>query len=291
VGHWNLEMSKLDILDKYIRPVGIENTDAVHLAHWRGYSLNILTDPGKDDAVHWLKSRGVNVWTIDSYAQLARMAGVNTNDNDEVYALMGALDEIKVRAGVKVLFMLGHTGRNADEKSSSSGSIHATRGASAVDEHVDARWVLTKDQGEVRYIATEGRDVDVLKPTALEFDETTKRMRITGMTKADVAADGMVQVVVAVLATQPQGRGLSQTDLVKQVRSRVKAGIAHVKEVIEEAIEANFVIVKHEVKEGGGRAAKMHYLNRPEKPDGDRNRKATPAVVNLASIRTKRKTT
>lgn len=280
VGHWNLEMSKLDILDKYIRPVGIENTDAVKLAHWRGYSVNLMTDPGKDYAVEWLKSRGVNVWTIDSYAQLARMSGVNTNDNDEVYALMGALDEVKVRAGVKVLFMLGHTGRNADEKSSSSGSIQATRGASAVDEHVDARWVLTKDSAEVRYLATEGRDVDVLKPTALEFDEETKRMKITGMTKADVAADGMVQTVVAVLAGLPDGEALSQADLVKQIRARVKVGVALAKQAIDDAVDGDFVEVRNVQKATGGRAAKMHSLKRG-KPTGDRTRTATPRVVDL----------
>jgi hypothetical protein len=282
-------MSKTDLVDKYMRNVGITNIDNVYLAHWRGYNVNILTDPGKDTAVNWLKTRGVQVWTIDSYAQLARMAGINSNDNDEVYALMGAIDEIKIRADVNVCFMLGHTGRNSDDKA--SGGLNPTRGASAVDEHVDARWVLTKDSTDVRYLATEGRDVDVIKPTSLEFDEVTKRMVMGFESKAEVANDGLVQVAVAVLASKGPGVGLTQTQLVDGMRKRVKVGVTHCKEIIEEAIIDNWIEVKHEQRGGGGRAAKMHFLAGNEKPSGDRARNGTPAVVQVPSVHGRRRNT
>jgi hypothetical protein len=294
VGHWNLEMSRQDIVDKYIRNAGIENVANLKLAHWRGQPMNILTEPGKDQAVEWLCTEPVNgrpaaewvhhpegwvqVWTIDSYAQLARMAGVNTNDNDEVYALMGAIDEIKVRANVKACFMLGHTGRNSDEKSAASGHLNATRGASAVDEHVDARWVLTKDSTNTRYLATEGRDVEPLSRCGLEFDEATKHMTLTNRTPADVAVEGNVQVVVAVLATESSAEGMNQATLVKHMRARVKLGIKHCREVIEEAIDAGFVEVKYVQGVTGGKASKMHFLT-GGKPVDDPARRATPAIV------------
>jgi AAA domain-containing protein len=288
VGHWNLEMSPVDIIDKYMRPVGIRNTHNVHIAHWRGYGLNILTDPGKQTAVEWLTSRGVNVWTIDSYAQLARMAGINSNDNDEVYALMGAIDEIKERAGVDVCFMLGHTGRGSDDKN--PGGLNPTRGASAVDEHVDARWVLTKDASDIRFLAAEGRDVTPLPPTALEFTEATKRTKMGSEQKGDIAKHGLVQAVVTVLASAGTGVGMNQTDLVKRLRASVKIGSVHAKDVIIEAEAAGYIDIRREQREAGGRAVLMHYLA-SGKPEGDRTRNATPSEVNLSAGKTPRRRT
>jgi hypothetical protein len=283
VGHWNLEMGRTDLLDKYMRNAGIKNTDNVKLAHWRGQNVNIRTEPGKNTAVHWLKTRGVQVWTIDSWAQLARMAGINTNDNDECYELLGAIDEIKLRAGVGACFMLGHTGRNSDEKTSSTGGLNPTRGASAVDEHVDARWVLTRDSADIRYLAVEGRDVDIMKATSLEFDEATKRSVMGNQSRSEVAADGLVQEVVRVLQSMGD-RGLNQGDLVKRVRANVSIGATHCRQVIEEAEVGGYIEIRTEQRSAGGRASRMHYLA-GGKPEGDRARKATPREVNMARAR------
>lgn len=293
IHHWNLEMSRTDLVDKYMRNTGIVNRKNVSLWHGRGHTLNILTEPGKQDAINALctdtagnfhEGGWADVWTIDSYAQLARMAGVNTNDNDEVYNLMAAVDEIKVRANVRVCFLLGHTGRNSDEKSSSTGHLNATRGASAVDEHVDARWVLTKDGTNTRYLATEGRDVDSMSPCALDFNKETKVMTLTDKTKADVVNEGYVQVVVAVLATEVGEQGITQSDLVRKVRERVTIGVAHCKEVINEAVDAGFVEAKRMPTGRGGRAAIMHFLT-GGKPEGDDSRLATPRIVDIPKRR------
>jgi hypothetical protein len=87
VGHWNLEMSALDLIDKYMRPVGYKNPDNIHLANWQGYRLNILTEPGMAHAVEWLKERAIQVWTIDSWSALCRMCGVDPNNGSEVSML------------------------------------------------------------------------------------------------------------------------------------------------------------------------------------------------------------
>lgn len=288
VGHWNLEMGRSDLMDKYMRNAGIKNTENVKIAHWRGQNVNLLTEPGKDTAVQWLKSRGVRVWTIDSWAQIARMAGVNTNDNDECYALLGAIDEIKLRAGVGTCFMLGHTGRNSDDKASSNGGLNPTRGASAVDEHVDARWVMTKDTADIRYLATEGRDVDVMKATSLQFDESTKRMVMGDQTKSAVAADSLVQEVFSVLSNLDRGVGLNQSNLIKQLRARVKIGANHCKEVIKEAEDGGYIEIRREQQETGGRAQLMHYIAEGQYPD-DRTRNATVREVNMASANVRRR--
>lgn len=258
LGHWNLEMPRGDLVDKYMRSVGIKNVHNVKLAHLRGHSVNLLTEPGKEWAVEWLSTRQVQVWTIDSYAQLARMAGINSNDNDEVYALMGAIDEVKRRAGVRVCFLLGHTGRNSDEKSGSASGLNATRGASAIDEAVDARWVITKDASDIRYIATEGRDVTLVKPTSLTFDEETKRSTLGVITKATAASVGHTQVAVMVVAQNP---GIGRTELIKLMKeSGVPSRSAG--EYIQEAIDTGFIRAEEtqRVGRGGGRKKVAHWI-------------------------------
>jgi hypothetical protein len=103
-------------------------------------------------------------------------------------------------------------------------------------------------------------------------------MTLTNRTPADVAVEGNVQVVVAVLATESSAEGMNQATLVKHMRARVKLGIKHCREVIEEAIDAGFVEVKYVQGVTGGKASKMHFLT-GGKPVDDPARRATPAIV------------
>lgn len=283
-GHWNLEMSDLDLVDKYMRPVGYKNPHNIQLANWRGYRLNILTEQGKAYAVEWLKTRGVQVWTIDSWTALCRMCGVDPNAGTEVGILLGAIEEIKESADVDVCFFLAHTA-----KSSADSDKPATRGASEVDDHVDTRWMLTVDKSDVRFLQAQGRDTQ-MNATSLDFDDDTGRSTIGSTTRAGAAADGYVQLIVKILSDMPGG-GLNESTLVRKMKETKPVGIAKAKEYVNEAIESGFIEVKEESRPGGGRAAKMHYLVGAAAPEGDRARKATPGVVNLSevSIRKRRK--
>jgi hypothetical protein len=276
VGHWNLEMSALDVIDKYMRPVGYTNTHNVHIANWRGYRLNILTEPGKDAAVEWLKSRNVQVWTLDSWTALCRMCGVDPNSGVEASSLIGAIDEIKQRAGVPVFFFLAHIAR-----ASADSERPGTRGASEVDDHVDTRWMFTVDKSEIRYLAVQGRDTE-MSPTSLEFNEKTG-MSKAGTTRQTAAAFGGTQMVVSALQSM-NGKGLNKTALVKKLKE-IQGGLSSRKadEYIEEALTADFI----ELREEHGRAgvSKVHYLTSDSAPEDDRQRKATPGLVDLSSVR------
>jgi hypothetical protein len=278
VGHWNLEMSALDLIDKYMRPAGYKNTHNVHLANWQGYRLNIMTVPGKQAAVEWLKSRGVQVWTIDSWSALCRMCGVDPNDNKEVSDLLGQINEIKVESGVQATFMLAHTARSSAESDKPG-----TRGASALDEGVDTRWMFTVDKSDVRFLQAEGRGTQ-MNAVSLDFNEETGRSVIGSTTKAGAAADGWVQTIVAILRDMT-GRGLNESTLVKKMREVKPVGVSKAKDYVKEAIDDGWVEIKEEVRPGGGRAMKMHYLANMQAPEGDRNMKATPREINLAAVR------
>lgn len=275
VGHWNLEMSRVDLVDKYMRPALFKNPQNVKLAHWQGYRLNILTPLGKKAAVEWLRSREVLVWTIDSWSALCRMCGVDPNDNKEVAELLGTVVEIKVEAGVQAVFLLAHTAR-----ASSESEKPGTKGASSLDEGVDTRWMFTVDKTEMRYISAEGRGTQ-MGAVSLDFHEETGRSTL-GATRQSTAADGWVQVITKIVIGYPQGLSeASLWDKMKQVRPIAKPKAV---EYITEAVESGFIRrEKGETSGRGGRAPWMHYP--PVSTKGEsRGMGATPREVDMRHV-------
>ena len=280
VGHWNCEMDDNELMDDYIRPVGFTNVGTLRVWGLRGHNVNILTYLGKRDAVDWLKGstpdEAVKVWTIDSLARLARMAGVSEKDNDEMMSLLMAVDEIKVEAGVDVCFIIAHTGRMQHEEGQ-----ERARGATVIDDWPDARWIMTKD-GDIRFLAVEGRGVK-METTSLQFDEGTKRSVLGVGNKGEVRANGFVQAVVDVVASNP---GINKTALQNKLKERGVSSNRAADEFIEDAEEAGFIERKSGSNGGRGGKSVLHYPTGWEKPDGG----ATPLVVDVrkASRRTRR---
>jgi hypothetical protein len=271
VGHWNCEMDPAEMMDDYMRPVGIENTDNLHVANLRGYNLNIMTPLGKAWAVNWLTTRAVKVWTIDSFARLARMAGVSEKDNDEVMSLLMALDEIKVQADVEVLFLITHTGRAEME----AGSERA-RGATAIDDWADARWIMVKVD-QVRTLRVEGRGVS-LDETALMFDPETNRSIAGFGGREEIKNDGGVQTIIRLVKDNP---GCTQTELFRLVKDKCSQRLA--RGFIEDAITGGFIEVK--LASGGrGKPSQRHYLAGYDKPEEG----ATPRDVDMRAANRRR---
>lgn len=268
VGHWNCEMDPAEMMNDYIRPVGIENTDNLVVANLRGHRVNILTPLGKQWAVDWLTKHDIRVWTVDSFARLARMAGVSEKDNDEVMSLLMALDEIKVEADIDVLFLITHTGRAEMEEGK-----ERARGATAIDDWADARWIMTKTN-DVRMLAVEGRGV-ALEATALQYNKDTKRSTKGYGGREEVKNDGGIQAVVRVVTEAP---GITQGDMFKVMKGQASQRL--VVQLIEDAVDAGFVEVRKETR-GRGKPANCHYPTGFEKPTGDRTMRATPGVVDM----------
>jgi len=276
VGHWNLEMSRIDLVDKYMRPAGYDRPDNVHLAHWQGYRVNLLTGPGKAMAVEWLTTRKCEVWTIDSWSALCRTCGIDPNDGAMVGQLLEVIQEIKVECGLRAVFMLAHIARHNAES-----ERPGTKGASEVDAVVDTRWMLTTDKTETRFIQVEGRGTQV-PAVSLDFNEETGRSTIGSISRSSAASDGWVQTIVSILQAM-RGRGLNKTDLVKRMNEVRKISARSATQYIEDAEAAGFIDIRSEVM-GRGRPQRVHYLAGGP-PEGDSRRRATPGVVNLATVR------
>lgn len=267
VGHWNCEMEHRELIDQYIRPVGIMHPERLKGLDLRGHNVDILSEMGKEYAVNWLKSNGVQVWTIDSLARLARMAGVAEKDNDEMLNLLMRVDEIKEEAGVDVSFTIAHTGRMEQEE-----GRERARGATVIDDWPDARWIMTRD-GDTRFLAVEGRGVR-LATVALAFDPATGRSVMGIGDKTDMRAAGGVQAVMAVVAEHP---GVTKSKLVEMTKKAMKCGQGAALEFIEDALEGQF-IPKPEKKRGarGGRPTEV-FSPWPKPESGG----ATPRMMNL----------
>jgi hypothetical protein len=271
VGHWNCEMDPHEMLDDYIRPVGIKKTDHLHVANLRGYQVNIMSPTGKRWAIEWLRSREIKVWTIDSFARLARMAGVSEKDNDEVMSLLMALDEIKIAAEVDVLFLIAHTGRMEHEEGK-----ERARGATALDDWADARWIMVK-VGDVRLLRVEGRGV-ALEESAMVFDKDTLRS-VKGFGGRDaIKNDTGKDTVVKVVQQQP---GIGKTALKAALRaSSISSRAAD--DFIAEAIEGGFIEVRDD-KTKPGKPLQGHYLVGSLQGTSSRHQ-ATPADVDLRGV-------
>lgn len=248
VGFWSLEMSKNVLMDRYLRPQGMDENEASNLVIWhgRGYSIPLMSQVGRDWAIQWLRQEMTSVWVIDSFARICAMAGVESNDNDQVLALLRTLDEIKREANVSEMFLIAHTGRSFEGKD-------RARGATVFDDWADARWVLTRD-GDIRFLKVEGRDVD-LPSTSLTYNADTKHLTLGS--GADTAArDHGVQAVVAIVAANP---GIGKTALCAKVGELHMKGYSQMttrSALVDEAESLGFIAG---VQEPGTRGRKMAY--------------------------------
>lgn len=152
VAWWNAEMDPADWYE-YAEATGMVNTARVVVWHLRGGKLNLLDEFVARQVVRWLKRNEVKVWFVDSWRRLCAWAGVGQNDNDMAEQLTAAIDDIKRRAGVQAVLVLAHTGRGQQEE----GQEHV-RGATALDDWVDARWIYVR-QRQDRFFYAEGRRV------------------------------------------------------------------------------------------------------------------------------------
>lgn len=278
VGHWNLEMDHAFLVDQYIRPSGYVNTDNLVIASLRGYRISLTSEVGRKWAVNWLKDNQIKVWTIDSIAQLARMCGISENSNEEMAQMFGAIDEIKTEAGVETCFLIAHTGRAEQEVGK-----ERARAATVIDDWPDFRWVMTVDNSEIRYLQVQGRG-EGLKPTSLDYDPTTHRYTLGGMSRAGAASDGWVQEVMRIVEAHGEA-GITESSLWTKMKEIRPIGKPLAIQHMVEADDGGFIVRKRaEANVGrGGRKAWMHYPI--AKPDaGDRTRRATPRDVNLTAV-------
>lgn len=229
---WNMEMDR-DDWEEYVQPVGIGRLDRIIPKHLRGRPVPILTDLGFEWTVEALKAANTGVWWIDSWRVLCSWNGVNENDNTGGGLLTQRLDEIKVAAGVDVIGLLVHTGRMVHEEGE-----ERARGMTALDDWVDARWVLTRKH-ETRYFAASGRRIKWEGTgTALVFDAQTNRTilgtgdrkqshesEIYGYLFAYVTEHGETNTRQLIAALRSSGLVTSQNKALEEIAGAYASGV------------------------------------------------------------------
>lgn len=232
VAYWNYELDD-DMFRDWVRDVSVQNPDRVaEPLHLRGHNLALWLPDVAERAVRWLRKNEVRFLIVDPAAQAWRGLVENENDNTQIGDFTHALDAIKRRAGVRDLVLATHTGRAKHEVDE-----ERARGATRLEDWMDAGWYLTKDSSGRRSLRASGRDVHVAA-IDLSYDEGTRRVRFTGQTRDQRREnEGIQRVIDALAAWEDAGRNPPTTTQLEQamegdkntrnaaIRAAVAAGV------------------------------------------------------------------
>lgn len=172
VGFLNCEMTG-DMFDDWCRDLGFDRPDLLVPMDLRGYSVPITTDAGRAYIANWLRDNAIWYLVVDSWARMLQMCGGGENDNDAAGALTRAFDVLKREGGTPNLLLLAHTGRQQFEEGQ-----ERARGATALDDWADVRWVYTKNKERDRFIFADKRVT--VPEQKVTFDEATRLLTING---------------------------------------------------------------------------------------------------------------
>lgn len=220
---WNYEVDERQYR-RWLREVRIENTNKVSVLNLRGYRMPLLVSHVEDWVVNWLETHEITTWIVDPFARAFVGSGKSENDNTEVGEFLDTLDVIKDRAGVSELILPTHTGRAEMDKGE-----ERARGATRLDDWADVRWLLTKDEHDIRYFRATGRDVDT-DEERLNYNETTRSLTLGGGDRSFERNRRRTQAVVDIVTAQP---GINLAALRDALR---KHGIKGKNEAINAAI-------------------------------------------------------
>jgi 5S rRNA maturation endonuclease (ribonuclease M5) len=182
IGVFNYEVGAEQYRD-WMRDVGVENTQKVHMLHLRGKRLPIGDPRVRSWVTQWLRERQIKVWIVDPFSRAAIGTVDNGNDEMKVGAFLDHLDVIKAEAGVEELIMPAHTPKAKVESGDESAS-----GSQRLEGWPDALWYVTKDEEGMRFLRAEGRDIDVAEEQ-VTFDPATRGLTLGGWDRRTTAAN------------------------------------------------------------------------------------------------------
>jgi hypothetical protein len=206
----------------WLRDVGIENTDKVHMLHLRGKRLPIGDARVRAWVTQWLREREIKVWIVDPFSRAAIGTVDNGNDEMKVGTFLDHLDVIKGEAGVEELIMPAHTPKGRAESGEESAN-----GSQRLEGWPDALWYLTKDEEGLRFLRAEGRDVDIAEEQ-LTFDQGTRGLALGGWDRRTVAENRDAEQVRRYVQANP---GCTQN----AIQSELGCGVVRVGKAIRAA--------------------------------------------------------
>lgn len=195
VALWNYEVDERQYR-RWLRSAGIGHPERVAVLNLRGQVLDLTSRIGAEYAVRWLGERECSAWCLDPFARAFK--GESENDNSEVGRWLDAVDVIKQRAGVDVLWLPVHTGRGEQQQ-----GAERARGATRLDDWADVRWLLVRDpKSDERYLRATGRDVEV-DEGRLTFDPLSRRLHWSEGGRGDKSASELQATMLAAVEASP----------------------------------------------------------------------------------------
>ena len=184
---------------RWLRDVGIHNTDRVHVLHLRGRTLPLKHPRVRAWVTAWLRDRGVGMWVVDPYSRAYVGSVDNGNDEAQVGAFLDILDVIKGDAGVSELVMPVHT-----PKAKAEAGEETAIGSQRLEAWPDSMWYLTRDvESGNRFLRAEGRDV-LLPEEQLMYDAQRRALVLSGGGgRAETRRQADVEKLIAYITANP----------------------------------------------------------------------------------------
>jgi 5S rRNA maturation endonuclease (ribonuclease M5) len=162
--------------------------------HLRGIKFPFWITDRRKQFTQWLIDNEVSSLIIDTGMAASNGLVDNWNDNNQMMEFTTSLDTLKEESDVDDLYIVTHTGRGFME----DGQEHA-RGATRLEDWMDAGWYLTKDEAQTRYLRAMGRGVD-METMALEFEQSTHTVKTTGIGKDEHQIQRGIEMVTDLLS-------------------------------------------------------------------------------------------
>lgn len=252
VAYWNLEIEQNLYLD-WLKLTGLENMDRLYPLHLRGHQFPLFMPEFQDKVVDWLKRGNIECLIIDPGYKLLTgwptKTGTIENNNDLINEATDVLMSIKDRAGVKDLFVVLHTGHNAQ----SGNDMHARGGSvwGGAPDHLFFMYKKRYVEGdeEIRHFFATGRmpDFDTL---LLAFDPETHLYTPESNMEA-VQERGWARSIVVGLAKLGDNAGAA--DLRKATKGVRNANFP---DAVAAAVKLGYITVEREGRK------EVHRLNR-----------------------------
>lgn len=227
---------------RWLREVGIVNSDKIHVLHLRGQSLPLSHPRVRAWTAAWLREREVKIWIPDPYSRAYVGSVNNGNDEAEVGRFLDLLDQVKTEAGVSELIMPTHSGKGRVEAGEESAI-----GSQRLEGWPDSMWYLTRDETSGhRFLRAEGRDVDIVEEQ-LHHDAETRRLTMGGWDRKEARRLRELDALHLLVIGQP---GASLNELAEGLRWDK----GHVRRVVDSAVASRRIYV-----ENGPNRTQKHY--------------------------------
>lgn len=218
VGFLNYELTD-DLCRTWAKRVPIEKTERVMFWNLRGLNNPFRSREAMKEFAAQVLPLGVETLVLDPLS--GSFIG-DTNNNDEVKRFFLMLEEFKVLAGVKHLFIMVHAGNDATKP----------RGATTLRDHPDAIWSMSKNSAGVRSFKAEGRDVSI-DGGVLSFDEATGLLTFTEGSTGSAVPSELKAKIYDFIFTNPRCKA---SDIDSQFKGSKDRKSAIRKELVDEGL-------------------------------------------------------